>query len=384
MAWRAARGRERESALEAKARRGNAGPPDAGLGDGAGGAGPEAGDAGPSSGEGGTVVTDPGTAGDGMFTITAPFTAAPEVSDHPGVAKGKIVQFNMANSTTFADGARKVAVYVPAGYVSGTEVAFVVAQDGVNPQNGGSFGTDDLRPMMDNMIADGRLPMMAGIFVDPAGMRSVEYDTVSDKYYQFVETELLPLAINQVQTQLHLALNLTKDPEGRSTFGGSSGGAAAFTMGWFHPESYRRILTLSGSFTPLKTSMQYPNGAADYHNHLIADVPAKPLRVFLEAGSNDIGGTTPRRRRWERRSTTIATLRRRAPATRTMARDANICPTPWRGYGVDTRSKNLSSRFTRGALSGGAERGRSSPTPPAEGTQRVGKALMPQDAVRPT
>jgi enterochelin esterase-like enzyme len=225
-----------------------------------------------------------------MFTITAPFMAAPEVSNHPGVAQGKIVQFNMANSTTFGDGSRKVAVYVPAGYVSATEVPFVVAQDGVNPQNGGSFGLDDLRPIMDNMIADGRLPMMAGIFVDPAGMRSVEYDTVSDKYYQFVETELLPQAITQVQTQLHLTLNLTKDPEGRSAFGGSSGGAAAFTMGWFHPESYRRILTLSGSFTRLQTSMQYPNGAADYHNHLIADVPAKPLRVFLEAGSNDIPG----------------------------------------------------------------------------------------------
>jgi enterochelin esterase-like enzyme len=242
-----------------------------------------------SDGAAGSSLPDPGTDGDGVFPIAAPFTAAPEMSDHPNIAKGMIIQFTMANTTTFADGARKVAIYVPAGYVSGTEVPFMVAQDGVGAQSGGSFGLDDLRPLMDNMIAAKTIPMMAGVFVDPGAMRSVEYDTVSDKYYQFVETELLPAVVAQAKTK-NVTLNLTKDPEGRGAFGGSSGGAAAFTMGWFHPESYRRILTISGSFLKLQSSTMYPNGCGDYAMTLIPNTtPDLPLRVFLEAGDMDLG-----------------------------------------------------------------------------------------------
>ena len=59
-------------------------------------------------------------------------------------------------------------------------------------------------------------------------------------------------------------------------------------MGWFHPELYRRILTYSGSFLKLGPDATYPNGAAEYHEHLIAMNDPKPLRVFLEAGSNDL------------------------------------------------------------------------------------------------
>jgi hypothetical protein len=51
-------------------------------------------------------------------------------------------------------------------------------------------------------------------------------------------------------------------------------------------------LTLSGSFTPLqRRPPDFPMGAADYYMKSIPmTTPAKPLRVFLEAGSNDIGG----------------------------------------------------------------------------------------------
>ena len=236
-------------------------------------------------------MVDPGTMGDGIVMIAAPFVAVPEMSAKSGVPKGKTIQFQMGNSKTFGDGGRAAAVYVPAGYVSGTELPFMVAQDGL-----GFSG--DVRPMLDNMIADGRLPAMAFIFADPAGNRSREYDTASDKYYQFVETELLPEAVTQVMTQASLMLNLTKNPEGRGAYGGSSGGAAAFTMGWFHPESYRRLLTISGSFVALqKTPPDFPNGCADYFmttasNTVPNTTPPKPLRVFIEAGSNDLNSPT--------------------------------------------------------------------------------------------
>ena len=85
----------------------------------------------------------------------------------------------------------------------------------------------------------------------------------------------------------------TTNPEGRASFGCSSGGAAAFTMGWFRPDLYRRIITYSGTFTNQASSAMYPHGAWEYHENLIPDSDPKPLRVFLEAGSNDNGSTTP-------------------------------------------------------------------------------------------
>ncbi len=263
-------------------------PASAGSGGSAGQAAGAAGADSPQAGAAGRP--DVGTEGDGTFDIGKPFSASPDVSDHAGVGKGQVTAFTLSNSKTFNDGSRKVSVYVPAGYVSGSEVPFIVAQDGVSPQGGESFGLDDLRPILDNLRAAGRLPAIAGIFVDPGSARSVEYDTVSDKYHQFVETELLPAAIAQVQMKTGATLNLTHDPEGRCAFGGSSGGSAAFTMAWLHPESYRRVLTLSGSFVSLKQSADYPDGAAGYWKTLIPNQPVLPLRVFLESGSNDLPG----------------------------------------------------------------------------------------------
>jgi enterochelin esterase family protein len=260
---------------------GTGGPSDMDAAAGAGGA-PPALDGSATDGassDSGPTVTDPGTEGDGIVMIAAPFTAAPDMSVKAGVAKGKTLNFSMSG--------RACALYLPAGYVSGTEIPFMVAQDGL------SF-SGDVRTPLDNMIADGRLPAMAFIFADPAGNRSVEYDTASDKYYQFVETQLLPQAVTQAMMQANVVLNLTKNPEGRGTYGGSSGGAAAFTMGWLHPESYRRILTISGSFVALqKSPPTFPQGCADYYMTEVPDTvpnvtPNKPLRVFIEAGSNDL------------------------------------------------------------------------------------------------
>jgi iron(III)-enterobactin esterase len=60
--------------------------------------------------------------------------------------------------------------------------------------------------------------------------RGLEYDTMSGLYAEFVEKEVLPLVEKQYNVKL------TKDPEGRATMGGSSGGSCALIMAWYHPE----------------------------------------------------------------------------------------------------------------------------------------------------
>lgn len=234
--------------------------------------------------------------GNGDFTIAAPFVPAPETVSSPDAPAGTVYELTLSSSdsaiypSSHATGQpfdRAVSVYVPQQWVSGTPAPLMVVQDGV------SFYRTTMVPVLDNMIHQRRLPALIAIFVEPGpnedtplGERSFEYDSVSDAYVRFVETELLP------RVAAEYALTFTTDPEGRAAMGGSSGGAAAFTMGWFRPDLYHRILTYSGSFCDLQPSTEHPHGAWEYHESLIAAGPVLPLRVALEVGENDLDWNT--------------------------------------------------------------------------------------------
>lgn len=243
-----------------------------------GGSGATGGAPGGTSGGGGAV--DPGTEGDGKIEIQSPFKAGPAQMVGADVPRGDRVEF-MMTSTTYPGNARRGAVYVPAGYTSGAELPFIVVQDGIGYVN-------NVSNALDTLIQEKKVPAQAAIFINPGAGRSQEYDTVSDKYTTFVETELLPAAKEAVKSMKQIDLALTSDPEGRGSMGGSSGAACAFTMGWFHPELYRRILSYSGSFVRLAPSTMYPNGAGEYHTSVIAATDAKPLRVFMTVGTEDL------------------------------------------------------------------------------------------------
>jgi iron(III)-enterobactin esterase len=177
---------------------------------------------------------------------------------------------------------RHVYVYIPKQLVSGTPAPFMVVQDGHSY-------VKRMVNLMDNMIAAKRLPPMVLVFADSGGSdaqgseRGLEYDTVSDRYSNWVEQELLP-AVTQ-----RYGVTFTTNPDGRGTLGGSSGAAAAFTMAWFHPERYHKVLSYSGTFVnqAWPVDPQTPRGAWEYHDHLIAKSVKKPIRIWMEVGEKD-------------------------------------------------------------------------------------------------
>src|SRR4029077_6376435 len=181
---------------------------------------------------------------------------------------------------------RAAAAYVPSQYVAGTPAPFIVVQDGTS----GTY-INTLPKVLDNMIHDRRLPVMAVVFLASGGgdgkgsERGLEYDTVSDKYVTFIETEVLPRITKDYK------VTFTKDPEGRATMGGSSGAACAFTMAWFRPDLYRRVLSYSGTFVNQQSPLnpESPRGAWDYHAKFIPESERKPIRVWLEVSENDNG-----------------------------------------------------------------------------------------------
>lgn len=250
----------------------------AGLEDGgAPGAAQSAGAAG-AAGTSGKVVVAP--VADGKQVIQGPYKSPPEATRQPGVPQAKLEHFVFDTSKVFPGSSRNVDVLIPAQYVAGTVLPFMIVQDGDEQQR--AFKTDIV---VENLIFQKKLPIMAVIFVNRADngpMRSLEYDCLDDDYSSFILNELIP----EVKTRFP-DLNLTNDPDGRGSLGKSSGGPAAFTLGWRHPDLFRRITTLNGSFVKL---CKDGTGADAYPNLVKTTEPAKPLRVYLFSGSNDNGG----------------------------------------------------------------------------------------------
>ena len=247
---------------------------------------------------------------DGNFILGPTHKPAPEMSVHEDVPQGMVFNFTMESKdskiypgimrdpgplgtpdpndpakiivTTShpAPYTRKVAVYVPKQYVAGTIAPFIVGADGIDKA---------LFTALDNLIAAKKLPVMVAISIgngsgDAQGsQRGLEYDTMSGVYAEFVEKEVLPLVEKQA------SVKLTKDPEGRATMGGSSGGSAALIMAWYHPELYHRVLTYSGTYVNQQwpTDPKVPHGAWEFHEHLIPNSKPKPIRLWMEVGDRD-------------------------------------------------------------------------------------------------
>jgi len=255
--------------------------------------------------------SNPPANADGNFILGPVSDAPPETSVEDGTPRGTVIEFILNSSdskiypgiardpNTFgtidpanpaklvvttshpAPYTRRVAVYVPKQYVPGSVAPFIVGADGPDQL---------LFSALDTLIAQHKVPAMIAVSISNGGgdaqgsERGLEYDTMSGVYAEFVENEVLPL----VETQAHV--KLTRDPEGRATMGGSSGGSCALIMAWYHPELYRRVLTYSGTFVNQQWpyNPQTPHGAWEFHEHLIPDSPAKPIRIWMEVGDRDL------------------------------------------------------------------------------------------------
>lgn len=247
---------------------------------------------------------------DGNFIIGPTHTAAAELASDAAL-QGTVIEFTMSSAdskiypgiarepNTFgtpdpndpaklivttshpAPYTRKVAVYVPKQYVPGTPAPFIVDSDGPH---------EWLFTAIDHLIAEHKIPAMIAISSangtgDAQGsQRGLEYDTMSGRYAEFVETEVLP------RVEKEANVKLTHDPDGRATMGGSSGGACALIMAWYRPDLYHRVLSYSGTFINQQwpSEAKTPHGAWEFHEHLIPNSPRKPIRIWMEVGDRDL------------------------------------------------------------------------------------------------
>lgn len=227
-----------------------------------------------------------------LFLFTVPVLAAPQDDQYTlgpdsqiqkSVPQGKVIQMPAwTNSKIYPGTTRDWWIYVPAQYKAEQPANVMVFCDG-----GGFVKLDGpfrVPVVFDNLIAKGQMPVTIGIFINPGAFptsnpkdkprsnRSFEYDSLGDLHARFLIEEIFPEVAKSYQ--------ITSDPEGRAICGNSSGGICAFTVAWERPDAFRRVVSHIGSFTNIRGGHVYPA--------LIRKAEKKPLKVFLQEGSNDL------------------------------------------------------------------------------------------------
>jgi enterochelin esterase-like enzyme len=206
-----------------------------------------------------------------------------------GVQEGTVTPIkDWRDSKIYPGTSRNISLYQTPGMTADDQPSVIWFNDGAwyLSREGPVRATN----VLNNLFARGEIGPTLGIFVTPgqpdhevpgpiesydkiAAQRSLEYDTVSGQYGEFLFYELLAVANNVT------GVKATNDPTRRTVCGISSGGIAAFSAAWFHPDLCQRVISHCGSFTDIWGGHNYPS--------LIRKTPRKPLRIFLQSGSND-------------------------------------------------------------------------------------------------
>jgi len=216
----------------------------------------------------------------------------------PGVPKGKLIGPLEFKSKVIAGTVRRYWIYVPVKYDANNPPNLLVFQDGqraINPQ-----GPLNIPVVLDNLIAKGDIPATLGVFITPGNTgtehypdnlgtgnpnhRAPEYDALSDAYTRMLIDEILP--------EVAKSYKFTDDPKRRAIGGTSSGAICAWTVAWHRPDAFGNVISMIGSYTSIgyhpatATEPMIPGG--DTYPGLIRKNPIRPIRIFLQDGTNDL------------------------------------------------------------------------------------------------
>jgi enterochelin esterase-like enzyme len=210
------------------------------------------------------------------------YKLGPDSQRQEGVPQGTVTPHKWEISKVFPGTVRDYWVYVPKQYDAAKPACVMVFQDGKSYAD--EKGDYRVPIVLDNLIHKREMPVTIGVFINPGVIpsarssgeprsnRSFEYDSLSDLYARFLLEEILP--------EVGKSYKLTDDPNGRAIGGISSGGICSWTVAWQRPDAFRKVLSHVGSFTNIRGGHVYPA--------LIRKTERKPIRVFLQDGSNDL------------------------------------------------------------------------------------------------
>ncbi len=221
----------------------------------------------------------------------------PASRERAGAARGTISDKRTIASRIYPGVSNDYWVYANAGIDGVRGAPVMVWQDGARYVGAEDAINYRLQIVSDNLVAAGAIPPMVHVLIAPgtggealpmrfAGdtqaneVRSLQYDTVSDRYGRFVLDEVLP--------EVGRTVKLRQDAYSCAAAGLSSGAICAFNMAWFHPERFSRVHSNIGSYTALQWHPEQCQGGGNLTADWVRRVARKNIRVWMSDGMNDL------------------------------------------------------------------------------------------------
>ena len=212
----------------------------------------------------------------------------PEHYQQPGVQQGRLSEKLVHTSKIYAAMKSDWWYYTSPGVEPGKPAALMVWQDGHR------FAMRDsasrLFSVTENLVHQNVIPPMVHLLIAPGyvgeeGMRSIEYDTVSDRYAHFVLEEILP--------ELEKRQKIRKDAYSRAIGGQSSGGICSLNAAWHRPDAFARVLSRIGSYAAIAWRSKKMRGGdvldgGHFYPSIVRKEDKRNIRVWMEDGAEDL------------------------------------------------------------------------------------------------
>ncbi|MEZ5352476.1 MAG: alpha/beta hydrolase-fold protein [Bryobacteraceae bacterium] len=201
----------------------------------------------------------------------------------PGTPPGTLSERKTLTSKVYPGMTANFWVYTNAGVNTATGAPLMVWQDGETIVGNADLLRLRLQIVSDNLVAKKLIPPMVHVLIQPGEgqprMRSVQYDTVSGTYGQYLLEEILP--------EVEKVYKLRKDAYSRAIAGASSGAICAFNVAWYYPEQFSRVLSHIGSYAALQWRPEEHLDGGYIVPYRVGREPKKNLRVWLSDGADD-------------------------------------------------------------------------------------------------
>ena len=222
-------------------------------------------------------------------TVGAPYEVAgynPDSYPLPGAPRGQLSEKKTLTSKIYPGMTANYWVYTNPGVDPARDAPLMVWQDGETIVGNQDLVRLRLQIVSDNLVAKKLIPPMVHVLIQPGTggtegrvMRSIQYDTVSDRYGKYVLEEILP--------EVEKTYKIRADAYSRALTGGSSGAICAFNVAWYYPEKFSRVLSHIGSYTALQWHPEQQLDGGYIVPIKVRREPAKNLRVWMSDGSED-------------------------------------------------------------------------------------------------
>jgi enterochelin esterase-like enzyme len=209
----------------------------------------------------------------------------PDSYPKSGVAQGKLSEKHTITSKIYDGMKADYWYYASPGVDPNAPAPLMVWQDG-QTLIAGDLSRLRLFAVTENLVAQKLIPPMVHVLIAPGfapdgkPMRSIEYDTVSDRYNRFLIEEVLP--------EVEKTYKLRADGYSRGIAGESSGGICSLNSAWFNPEKFARVHSTIGSYTSIQWHPEQKLDGGNIYPFMVRKQPKRNIRIWMSDGADDL------------------------------------------------------------------------------------------------